>query len=247
MRFSTLPLLLFGCLYFSSSSLVAQEAARPGDINAFFDDNHRPFLRGHWLGSLTFDLESNNTTDQSNLFQDIIRRERNSYGVGAAVGYFVKDYMALGARYDYERAENDVDFLDSDGKEINRRTASASNRGAVFLRNYIPISANERFNLFNETNLSVGYRSEAIRRTASPDDITKQFNEEMVYRFGLRPGVNVFIVKGFSFELSLNVIGLTVKQTETREDDGPVGKSTDVDLDLQVSLLSLDFGLSYYF
>ncbi len=205
-----------------------------------------PFDKGSWYASLILSVSTRNQTNKDLFILELKDRDKESFEVGVSFAYFVRKYMGVGANISYSQSSNDIDFkMGEDSSNIQYFTEKYL--FAPFLRNYIPLSKNERFSVYNETRLSIGYGQKALRIESDEDTFDKAYGESFIAELGLAPGLTMFVVENFAFEIGVNVVGLKVDYTTYQKNDGPLSEDLGVDFDFEIELLSLNFGLVYYF
>lgn len=204
------------------------------------------FSKGTWHTGLTLSINNEQDDNIDALLLNIVENEKEGFEIDVLGGYFFTDDMSFGFRYSYLKRERNLVY-ESNGANARLQSARAKNNFTTFLRNYYPISANNRFNFFNETDLGIGFGNSNVRKTKNPDDITKTFTDEFNMNLGVRPGIAIILAKGFAFEMGIDLLGLTYTNTSIRTDGIEKGASSDFSFDFDISLLSLDFGIAYYF
>ncbi len=204
------------------------------------------FSKGMWHTGVTLSIENSQDDNIDNLLYSIIENERNGFEINLLGGYFVKEDMSVGMQYSYLKRERDL-IYELDDTEARRQSAVSRHTITAFLRNYFPISPNNRFSFFNETDLSFGFGNSNFRHEKSETDMTKTFTDDYNLKLGVRPGISVILTQGFAFEVSLDLLGLTYSNEKITKDGIDEGSRSDFNFDFDISLLSLDFGLAYYF
>lgn len=204
------------------------------------------FSKGMWHAGITMSIVDSNDENVDELIYDVIKNHKSGFEINVLGGYFIGDNMSLGLQYSYAKHERDL-IYETDETEARRQRASANHTFTAFLRNYYPISSNNRFSFFNETDLSVGFGNSNSRNTKSESEITKTYTDEIDLKLGLRPGIAIILIEGFAFEVSVDLLGLTYSNDKITKDGVNEGSRSDFKFDFDISLLSLDFGLAYYF
>ncbi len=204
------------------------------------------FSKGTWHTAVTLSIENYKDENVDDLLYNVAENNRSGLEINVLGGYFVKENMSVGMRYSYLKRDRDLTY-DLDDSEARLQLASSNHTITTFLRNYYPISANNRFSFFNETDLSFGFSNSNLRHTKSETDITKTFTDGYDLKLGVRPGVSVILTEGFAFEISLDLLGLTYANQKVVKDEVSEGSRSNFNFDFDISLLSLDFGLAYYF
>lgn len=214
--------------------------------NDYYTHNFAPFKQGNWHTNLTINYGNTKENNQIKLLANVIEKRNLSYGFGFSGGYFFKNYISVGLNIKMNRSNQQVDYL-QDADIIQNQNLSQNFVLTPFIRNYIPLTKNNRFSVFNETGISIGYGQTLSRQTKSVDEISKYYDESMIVRFGIKPGINAFIVERFSFEVSVDLIGFEMEYLNSEYGEEQVGSTTNVSFDFKVDLLSLNFGVAYYF
>ncbi|OYQ46341.1 outer membrane beta-barrel protein [Flavobacterium aurantiibacter] len=139
--------------------------------------------------------------------------------IAPAVGYFVSENIAVGARVGYGTS---TITDETTGADIDSNTLTFSGFG----RYYTTPAAN--FSFFVEA--AAGYNSIEIA-----DAKSNGFN------IGIAPGINYFLAKNFSIEATVGVLGYS-----TIKPDADGAESTDT-FQLGLDATNLTFGLNYRF
>ncbi len=204
------------------------------------------FSKGTWHTGITLSVENYKDENVDDLLYNVANNNRSGFEINVLGGYFVKENMSVGMQYSYLKRERDL-IYELDNTQARLQLAKSRHTITAFIRNYYPISANNRFSFFNETDLSMGFGNSNLRHTKSETDITKTFTEDYNLKLGVRPGIAVILVEGFAFEISLDLLGLTYAHEKDIKDGITEGSRSNFNFDFDISLLSLDFGLAYYF
>jgi len=236
-NFKTNTLVIVFFLVFNSHSLFSQ------DTN---DNKVITFSKGTWHTGLTLSINNSNDENIENILINVIDNENNGFEINMLGGYFFKDDMSAGLQYSYSHLERDLKYQ-NEGEQSRYQSAKSNHFFTAFIRNYFPISSSNRFNFFNQTNLGFGFGNSNIRQTKSINDITKTFTNDFNLRLGVKPSIAVILTKGFAFEIAVDLLGLTYSNSNVTKDGIIEGSSSDFKFDFDISLLSLDFGLAYYF
>ncbi|WP_299578906.1 hypothetical protein [uncultured Sunxiuqinia sp.] len=230
-----LTLMLIGVsLLFQTYQVMGQDQTSP------------MFEKGTWHTGFTMNLNNTSSENLDNLLFNVGKFDNTGFGLNFSGGYFLADDISAGIKYSYQSKEMDAIY---EWNEENARyqSAKSNHRMIFFLRNYYPISPNGRFSFFNETDLGVDLGSSVTRHTKSEKDITKSYSEEFSLALGVKPGMAVVLTRGFAFEVSVGLLGLTYTNKNVTTDGVKEGSRDKFNFDFDISLLSLDFGLAYYF
>ncbi|WNJ19445.1 hypothetical protein [Pontibacter sp. G13] len=246
MRVTSLLLFLIAPVFVCAQSDTIRSKNAGLDWTDYYDEDFRPFSKGGGLIVLSFNLSSSEIENQPFLFQNAIERDEFSYNLTLTGGYFFQDYSNIGLKFQSSYREVTGTF-DSSGDTTLQELAENNYQIAPYLRTYIPLGRRQRFALFNEVVLGVGFGRSLYRQTKTADDITKTYTKSVGFGLGLSPGIVAFAVEKFAFEISIDLIGVTLSVEESERDEEESGRRVQSDIDFQINLLSLDFGLAYYF
>jgi hypothetical protein len=135
---------------------------------------------------------------------------------------------------------------DEDAILTEVKEASNSITGAVFIKNFIPLSSSGRFNLYNITGMAFEAKR-SNTETFSQDILNRKYTEAYSISLGISPGIQVFVMKGFAAEVGVNVAGVSTTTTRTTINGESGSLVQSGVLDLKINLLSLKLGFFYYF
>ncbi|TAJ12378.1 hypothetical protein DMA11_13035 [Marinilabiliaceae bacterium JC017] len=79
------------------------------------------------------------------------------------------------------------------------------------------------------------------------DEINKTYASVVTFDIGVSPGIIFFAMENFAFEMGLNLIGYQLEYKETDKNDSEKSSSLTQNVNFKLNLLSLNFGLAYYF
>lgn len=204
------------------------------------------FEKGAWHVGVTMNIKNENEENVDNIILNVDVDDDDRFEFNVSGGYFVADYMSAGLKYGYLKKERDLQY-NSDGEVAHYQSAKSKHVAVAFLRNYFPISANNRFSFFNETDLEFGFGNTLTRHQKSEAEITKTYADEFNVKLGLKPGVAVVLTKGFAFETAIELLGLNYTRNKITKNGVQEGYENNLNFDFDISLLALDFGLAYYF
>ncbi len=200
-----------------------------------------------------------NDTGYQMLFSLIQNFQGNlmSFGIAPQVSYFIRDNLAVGARFDYDRSSLGLGNLDlslSDALSLsvgNFNYLKQSYTGAVTLRNYIPFGQSKRFAMFTELRLTGGYgQSESYK--AGFDEVLeepyKTGTYQDIYQFevGVVPGISAFVTNEVALEVSVGLLGFNYQKVEQVTNRVERSEMERNGVNFKINLLAINFGLSFY-
>lgn len=195
---------------------------------------------------LTGGANTRTSQNENILITNIIDRQKNGFNIQANGGYFLSNSFAVGAVAKYDWAELNQILENSEGIKTYVKEAKSSLGGGFFIKNYIPITPNGRFNLFNVVGLGVNVENKVSEQTTN-DILTRYYTVSNIYNLGINPGIQVFIIKGFATEVGVNLAGFTHNNKTTTVNEIESTKIKSSELDLKLNILSLNVSFYYFF
>ena len=119
--------------------------------------------KGTWMGGVSFSYMELTGDDYKFLVLDDMGGEGYTFKVSPYVGYFIKDNIAVGARFNYNRTYADIGNIDIDlGDDLNFNISDYKYlehqyTASGFLRTYMGLGNSKIFGFFNEVRLTYGY------------------------------------------------------------------------------------------
>ena len=180
---------------------------------------------------------------------DIYELDGYILNVEAFGAYFVRDAMALGLRAGYNRTEYTFDFeLNEDLTDLAQQRDFVSNGFSLtpYLRYYLKIFPTSAFYFFSEIDLTYEY-STGLSVVDDGENLDKTRNTTHIIEAGLNPGVTIFVMKGFAFETSVGLLGLSTGIREIETNGTSKSEIVTNVINFKINLLALNFSLAYYF
>ena len=170
------------------------------------------------------------------------------YSIKPSASYFFKNNQSIGLRLNFTDASARIDNLAVDFDEdinfaIKDVSYSAKSFGAsVFYRNYIGLSNQKRFAIFNETELSYSGGTSSFKRYYNGDlyDTHTTINEA---KLTFSPGVCVFIHEYVSFNVSFGILGLYLRNEDQKTNGIDEGSRFSSGANFKFNLFNINFGL----
>ena len=180
---------------------------------------------------------------------DIYELDGYILNVEAFGAYFVRDAMALGLRAGYNRTEYTFDFeLNEDLTDLAQQRDFVSNGFSLtpYLRYYLKIFPTSTFYFFSELDLTYEY-STGLSAVDDGENLDKTRNTTHIIEAGINPGVTIFVMKGFAFETSVGLLGLSTGIREIETNGTSKSEIVTNVINFKINLLALNFSLAYYF
>lgn len=176
----------------------------------------------------------------------IEEQSRKGYNLIFSGGYMLKPEFAVGAAMRFDQSRLSKTLVDADGITSKVKEAGSILTTSVYIKNFIPLTANRRINLYN----IVGFAWVADRNTSenfSQDVLTRTYTQKNTLQLGISPGIQVFVADGFATEVGVNVAGFSASRKEISVNGVDDSSVNTFDLDLRVNILSLSISFYYYF
>ena len=206
--------------------------------------------QGHFFLGTKVSLIQAGAEDLDIMIGDVYELDGYMLTAEAFGAYFVRDAMALGLRAGYTRTEYTLDFKMLEDLTDLKQKRDYLSQGffvAPFLRNYLKIFNTRSLYFFNETRLTYEY-SNGLSAVDDYEELNKTTTSTHSVDCGLYPGVAIFLIKGFSFETSVGLLGLSSTVMTIEENDtGKESKLLFNTINFKINLLALNFSLGYYF
>lgn len=200
--------------------------------------------KGRMYTGLTFSVASRQMTNDDQLIRVVSEGHTSSYAINQNTGYFVKKDFSLGLILGFTQSLQDLKYL-ADGVNYHEQRESIGWTVAPNMRNYLSLG-NKRFRLFNQTALTVS-KSDGLRRLKYESTQERYRTEAWEFGLGFTPGMSAFISEGLAVEVGANVLGLTSRIDRTYPNDDEVQEVVTNNVDFKISVLSLYFGLTFYY
>ena len=246
-------------LFVSAGSLIASENQTEafdrgvGKMNSVF------IPKGYIGGGLNF---SYNTMDLGNAVNDPgysmlfsllsgMKAEMNTLGVSPSVSYFVKDNLAVGFRFDYDRTNLNLGNLGLSLGDL----ASISLSDYVYMKNmyssaltgryYMPIANSRRIAMFGELQLGFDAGQALSYKVVNGANLG---TFQQIYGFGINvvPGLCVFATNEVCVEVAVGVLGLNYQHIIQETNKVDVSVMTQSGANFKINPLSISLGMSFY-
>ena len=242
-------LLLFCFFAFTSLSAQKKEKLTPVELMfEYYDDEFKPFNKGKWFTALTFNVEDSNLKSDNKYigFDNIIKGQEFNYDIKVKGGYSIGNYNFVGLGITHGRDTSEglgIILTDTISSE------SVANRNVIspFIRTYYPLSKNQRFSFFNEIKMDFGFGDSVTKSFENGEQTEQEDTKDFLFGLGISPGITFFALESFAFEIQLDVLGYEYERSSSIDEEGNEFVSDSHNVNFTIDLLSLNFGLAYYF
>ena len=173
------------------------------------------------------------------------------FSIKPSVSYFISNNLSVGVRLGYTQGNAKLGSMGVDfDEDINFEISDASYKtqsytAAVNGRYYIGLTRNGRFGVFNEVELAFSSgNSDFTRNYAGSPRVTHTTFTDA--RLNFSPGLSVFMMKNVSFNISLGVFGLYLKNEKQVTDGVYEGSRFTSGANFKFNLFNINFGLGVH-
>lgn len=202
--------------------------------------------KGTKYGGLLISYSGSQKENVQSTFENIIKSDETQSSFKFGGGYFFGPRMAAGIGFNIGTNKVNKEVKNAFGP--NTITDKKTNQFGFspFIRNYLSLDKNRHFYLYTQTGLVFG-RDKGTETATTGDRITKTDVQTNSYGISFTPGLLAFVEKGFAFEVNVGVGGINHSK-ETRKTAGePDAIIKQTDVDLNINILKMNLGISYYF
>lgn len=216
------------------------------------DEPSNPFItKGTWTVGGTAKY-SQHVNDGYNLF---VISNINSQGFGVSVNpkvlYAIKDNMAVGLRFSYDRNMLDLASADLGIASVEMSAADCyqiQHKYSAYgvLRSYIPLGGSKRVAMFADLHLGGSFK-QGKAFNANGAYAAGTYTSAYALELAVDPGIVAFLTDRLAVELNVGVFGLGYSWNNQIHNHVDTGFTDSTSAGFMVNLLSLGVGLSYYF
>ena len=174
-----------------------------------------------------------------------------SFGIAPNVTYFLLDNLAIGLRFNYDRASLDLGnanlaFGDMLSLQISDYHYLSHNyKGSMTCRYYMPFGSSKRFAMFAEGRLTGGYGQSVMYRKDQEDKFGT-YQNSLNFSIDVVPGLTAFVTNNVALEVSIGVLGLNYKRTEQITNQVHTSVMESSGANFKLDLFSVGMGVSVY-
>jgi hypothetical protein len=205
--------------------------------------------KGQWSFGLMASYGEFNTNDVQLLSViDDLDMKIKAYSLKPSIAYFFRNNQSIGVRFNYTRQELDlgglsVDFSDDISFAISDVSYySTTYTSAITYRNYVGLSTERRFGVFNEVELAFGGGSSRFKRYYD-GEIRDTRTNIMSASLNFSPGVCVFIMDNVCFNVSFGVFGLNFKHERQTTNGIDEGSRFASGANFKFNIFNINFGI----
>ncbi len=216
--------------------------------------------KGIWMMGASVNFKSWENENQNLLVLKDLNMDGHVFGVSPAVGYFIADNVAMGARYNYSRNYAFLGNLDLNlGEDFNISLEDLyyleqKHSASMFVRTYMSLFGSKIMGFFSEARATYSRatgKNSTGRRDAEVNTLDGTYEKVNSVQIGFAPGVCCFVTDYAAVEASLGVLGVdykwsTYKNLHPGETEYEYGKSNSGGANFKFNLFSVNIGMTFY-
>lgn len=214
--------------------------------------SHTFIPKGQWMLGTTFSYSEHEDGNYKFLVLEDIKTTGYTFKVSPFFGYFIRDNVALGGRFAYNRSftdlgnisldiDEDLNFSISDMKYLEHNFSATG-----FVRTYLPIGNSKVFGLFNEARATYGF-GQGKNSSGVDKDYSATYQTINSLEIGMSPGLTAFITNYAAVEVSVGVLGFKAKWVDQETDKIETGTRRTSSANFKIDLFSINLGMNFYF
>ena len=226
------------------------KAGRPKRIDREIQ-NSMFIPKGQWMFGGTVSYSEHDESNLNFLVLKDVEGVGYTFKVSPYVGYFIKDNIAVGARFTYNRTYLNMENFDLNlGEDFNINLSNLyylqhKYEVSGLVRTYMPVGRSKIFGLFNEARLTYGY-STGKNSTGAGTEYDGTFEKLHHLQLGIAPGLTAFVTDWASVEVSVGVMGFNFKWQDQNTNQVESGSRRVSSGNFKFDLFSINIGMTFY-
>ena len=208
--------------------------------------------KGQWSFGLTASYGQFSTDDVQILsFVKDLDFKLKAYSIQPSISYFFSNNQSIGMKFVYSRRYLDLpsvlvdidDDMNFSLKDISYYETNFAT--SISYRNYVGLSRDRRFGVFNDVDLSFGSGTSRFKRYYS-GVLRDTRTNSVTAALNFSPGVCVFIMDYVSFNVSFGVFGVKLTHTRQITDGVEEGSRFTSGANFKFNIFNINFGMAVY-
>lgn len=179
-------------------------------------------------------------------FENVIYSKDNSTSVKIGGGYFIRNNFAVGIGFNIGFDNVDKELKNTLGPNTSTNLNSNTFGFSPFVRNYLSLGSKKRFFLFNQTGITFS-KSKGDETSTNGNNIVESSISKNALGISISPGVLIFVEDGFAFEVNIPIGGVNYSKETKSSTNLPDAVIKQANVDLNINILRMNLGFSYYF
>lgn len=217
--------------------------------------------KGTWMGGFQVSYSNNKVENINFLVLKDFNMDNTSFGLSPCFGYFVKNNMAIGFRFNYNHSQMNLGNLKLNlGEDFKISLKDLfyrenSYKFSAYMRNYMPLSKGKIFAFFNEIRLTYGHSSGYNSTGALAEtNLDATYSKTNILQVGFAPGLTAFVQDFMAIEVQMGVMGFGFnwqdQETSVQTEQGftqEKGSVNSFNGKFKIDLFSISIGTTIYF
>lgn len=207
--------------------------------------------KGQWLVGASFNYQEWDTENMNLLVLKNMNFEGYTFSGSPYLGYFIKNNIAVGARYNYHRNYLSLGQFDLNlGEDFNVSLSDLyylgqTHEASAFVRTYMSLGRANIFGFFSEIRGTYAY-SEGKNTTGTGAELEGSYSKGHDIQLTFCPGMSAFVTDFLAAEASIGVLGLKYGWKDQHTNRVETGKSHSGGANFRFNFLSISLGLTFY-
>lgn len=216
--------------------------------------------KGLWMCGATINYREWENENENLLVLKNLNMAGHIFSVSPYVGYFVRNNLALGLRYNYSRYYFSLGNLDlklGEGLSIDLEDLyylEHKHEVSFYMRNYMPLFGSKIFGAFAEVRASYSHangKNTTGRRDENVNSLDSTYERVNKIQLGISPGLCVFVTDFAAVETSIGVLGVdykwsSFKNLKANETEYEYGKSHNGGANFKFNIFTINIGMTFY-
>lgn len=207
--------------------------------------------KGQWLLGTTFNYQEWDTENINLLVLKNMNFEGYTFSASPYFGYFVKNNIAIGGRYNYHRDYLYLGQFDLNlGEDFNVSLSDLyylghTHEASAFVRTYMSLGRANIFGFFSEIRGTYAY-AVGKNTTGTGKELEGSYDKAHSVQLTFCPGMSAFVTDFLAAEASIGVMGLKYSWKNQHTNHVEQGRSHSGGANFKFNLLSINLGLTFY-
>jgi hypothetical protein len=201
--------------------------------------------KSSWLVGGTLSLNLTNTSGKNQIIRFVENNQNYNLAFNIYGAYAFANHNFAGLSLLYGQSKSDGTYENSDGQLYTEKFFGTQYSFRPFLKNLLPLDKKGRFNLITQIEFW-NQIDQGITETVINDEVTRKQSIKYTGLLGVRPGINLFVIKNVAFESTLNVAGVKYTREKIKTTGLPDSVTETGSIDFKIDLLQLNLGIFVY-
>ena len=216
--------------------------------------------KGLWMCGATVNYREWENENENLLVLKNLNMEGHILSLSPYVGYFVRDNLALGLRYNYSRYYfflGNLDLKLGEGLSIDLEDLyylEHKHEISAYMRNYMPLFGSKILGAFAEVRATYSHangKNSSGRREGSINTLDGTYETVNKIQLGVSPGLCIFVTNFAAVETSIGVLGVdyrwsSFKNLHPNATEYEYGKNNSGGVNFKFNIFTVNLGMTFY-